>query len=229
MSLFSPVEALCPKCGLRAPKGLVASVNADRRPDLRADILQGRFQALRCAGCETRWRLPPAFTYMHLDANQWILAEPPDSLAQWRDAEARTQEIFVAGYGPGAPSAARELGAELRCRLVFGWPGLREKLLAHDLGLEDISLELLKMSVLRNVPRPPYADQHELRLNGGDAAMLRLAWIDSRTETRVATLAVPRDAYDDIAADIAWDALRTELAAGPFVDMNRLLVPAPPG
>jgi hypothetical protein len=228
MSLFSQVECVCPACGALDPTALVASVNADRRPDLREAILDGSFQTRQCAVCDAAWRLPPAFTYMHLAADQWILAEPPEVLTQWREAEARTLEVFATGYGARAPSAARAIGATLRARLVFGWPALREKLLAVALGLEDISLELLKMAVLRNVQKPPFADGHELRLDGGDATTLRLAWMDSTTEARLATLAVPRDSYDDVAGDIAWDELRAELTAGPFVDMNRLLVPAPP-
>jgi len=227
MSLFSQVECVCPSCGALDATGLVASVNADRRPDLRAAILHGTFQARECAVCDAAWRLPPAFTYMHLAADLWILAEPPEVLAQWREAEARTQEVFATGYGPRAPSAARAIGATLRARLVFGWPALREKLLAVELGLEDVSLELLKMAVLRSVQKPPFADGHELRLDGGDMTTLRLAWMDSATEAKLATLAVPRSAYDDVATDIAWDELRTELTAGPFVDLNRLLVPAP--
>jgi len=228
MSLFNPVEALCPNCGTPLRSALVASVNADRRPDLRRDIISGRFQVHACAICDTVWRLPPTFTYMHLAQNQWILAQPPENLPLWREAEARTLEVFNTGYGPEAPTAAREIGATLRARLVFGWPALREKLLAVDLGLEDVSLELLKMAVLRNVQRPPFADDHELRLDGGDATTLNLAWMNSNTEAIVARLPVPRDIYDDVAGDIAWDALRAELTEGPFVDMNRLLVPATP-
>jgi hypothetical protein len=228
MSLFSPVECVCPQCGALDPTALVASVNADRRPDLRAQIIDGTFQTRECALCGTAWRMPPNFTYMHLERDQWIVAEPPESLAQWIEAEERTLEVFNTGYGPTAPSAAREIGATLHPRLVFGWPALREKLLAIDLGLEDVSLELLKIAVLRDVAAPPFADQSELRLDGGDATTLRLAWMDSASEARLATLAVPRDVYDDVAGDAAWDELRADVTAGPFVDINRLLVPVPP-
>ena len=30
------------------------------------------------------------------------------------------------------------MGADLQARLVFGWPALREKLIAGDAGLDDV-------------------------------------------------------------------------------------------
>ena len=225
MSLFSPVQAVCPNCGRLDETALVASVNADRRPDLRQDILDRKFQVLTCMLCETAYRMPPSFTYMDLEHRQWIVAEPPEVREQWAEAEARTKEVFEAGYGPGAPRAARELGAELKTRVVFGWPALREKLLAIDLGLDDVTLELLKIAILRNVQKSPVADGHELRLDGGDDTTLRFKWINITSEATVAGLSVPREVYDDVAGDKAWDELRKEVSAGPFVDMDRLLIP----
>lgn len=224
MSLFNPVQALCPKCGAADELQLVASIAADRRPDLRKAILDGRFQVRTCTECDTTWRLPPNFTYMHLAAKQWILAEPADGRESWADAEAATKEVFDEGYGPSAPPAAQRLGAELQVRVVFGWPALREKLVAFDLGLDDVSLELLKIAVLRSVPEPPFGVGHELRLDDGNEASLALRWIRTATEECVAQLSVPRDVYDDIAGDEAWSELREEVSQGPFVDMERLMI-----
>ena len=41
MSLFESAKSPCPKCGTPHAFEVVASVNADRRPDLRAAILDG--------------------------------------------------------------------------------------------------------------------------------------------------------------------------------------------
>ena len=45
MSLFNPAAAQCPNCGTAQDVQLVGSINADRRPDLRQQILDRTFQA----------------------------------------------------------------------------------------------------------------------------------------------------------------------------------------
>jgi hypothetical protein len=110
-------------------------------------------------------------------------------------------------------------------RVVFGWPAVREKLLCQELGLEDVTLELLKVAILRDVQQPPFADTTELRLVDGDDVMLRFAWFDAADETELARLAVPRPVYRGVAADgAAWAGLRAAFQGAAFVDLNRLLV-----
>ena len=87
-----------------------------------------------------------------------------------------------------------------------------------------MTLELLKIAILRNVQKSPVADGHELRLDGGDDTTLRFKWINITSEATVAGLSVPREVYDDVAGDKARDELRKEVSAGPFVDMDRLLI-----
>jgi hypothetical protein len=101
---------------------------------------------------------------------------------------------------------------------------LCEKLIAGDLGLDDTTLELLKMSLIANVPAPPAADETELRLTGGDAETLRFAWIVGSSEQRIASLDVPREAYDQIVDDADdWEQVRATLAGHLFIDIKRLL------
>jgi hypothetical protein len=55
-----------------------------------------------------------------------------------------------------------------------------------------------------------------------------LAWIRGAAEELVETLRLPRALYEEIAADRgAWNELRAEVSAGPFVDVNRLLMAEP--
>jgi hypothetical protein len=146
------------------------------------------------------------------------------SLPNWKNVEAEAQDAYDMAFGPDAPDASREIGEGLTPRLVFGWPALREKLIAADLGLDDTTLELLKMSVIGTVTGPPVADETELRLVGGNDAGLRFAWFVSASEQELATLEVPRGAYDDIVDDgDDWDDLRTDLAGHLFVDVKRIL------
>jgi hypothetical protein len=114
--------------------------------------------------------------------------------------------------------------AQVRPRLVFGWPALREKLIAKDLGLDDVTLELLKMAVMRNVNKPPISDETELRLAGGDEKALKLIWYHQVSEQEMAVLDVPRSAYDDVVEDAdAWAPVREKLEGVFLVDLRRFI------
>lgn len=224
MSVFHAAAAVCGKCGTENNAELAASVNADRRADLRAAILDGSFQALNCAKCGAALRLPAHVTYLDIGRGQWFLVESAEMLPHWRETEQEAQIAYDLAFGVDASEEAREIGAELKPRLVFGWPALREKLIACDLGLADTTLELLKMSVIANVGGSPIADQTELRLTEGDAEKLQFAWIASNTEQVLAKLDVPREEYDAIEDDTDdWAALEAELSAHMFVDIQRSL------
>jgi CpXC protein len=225
MSLFDRLNARCPVCGTEQQIQLVGSVNADRRPDLRQQIIDRRFQERACSSCGALFRLPPGFTYADYGRHLWLLAHPYDQLPEWRAREAEAEAAFAALYGADAPAEAHEIGALLQPRIVFGWPAVREKIACEAAGLDDVALELTKMAVLRNVPGSPIADEVELRFDRPEGEVLILHWVMAPTESVVKTLRVPRSVYDGVAADTeAWAPLRAELAGHFFVDLNRLLV-----
>ena len=98
-----------------------------------------------------------------------------------------------------------------------------------DKGLDDVELELLKIALLRGMEDPPLKAANEIRLVDLDAETgeLVLVVLVSKTEDFVEELRVPRDLYDEIAADQeGWRELRQELKAGYFVDMLRLMIAA---
>ena len=225
MSLFNRAAVQCPNCGTEQTVDLVVSINADRRPDLRQQILDRAFQGPTCSACGASFLMPPRFTYLDFARRQWILAHSGEDLPKWSELEAEAAEVFATNYGPGTPPAARQIGREISPRIVFGWPALREKLVLRELGLDDVEFELMKMAVIRNIPGSPLTDETELRLIRGEGDTLVLAWIERATETPGKSLRVPRQVYDEVAADgEAWAPLRAELAGHSFVDGNRLLV-----
>ena len=225
MSIFLPVDARCTKCKTAVKSNLAASVNADRRPDLRQAILERTFQSMVCPKCGTQIRLPAHLTYIDMGRNQWILVEGAEQIAQWREVEAAADSLYSRAFGREAPPLQRSMGKTMVPRLVFGWAALREKLLAQAAGLSDVVLELLKISVLRNVPGPPMSDTTELRLIGTEGAQMKLRWIEGATEKGIADLPLDRALYDDLAGNLApWAELKGDLEAGLFVDMKRILV-----
>jgi CpXC protein len=223
MSIFHPAMAVCKACGTKTAVERSASVNADRRPDLRTAIIDGSFQATDCGKCGTRLRLPPHLTYLDMRRGWWIMAEPAPLIEEWPRVEAEARQTYDATFGDRAPPSGRMLGDGLRSRLVFGWPALREKLICADLELDDLSLELLKMAVMRHVDNAPISDETELRLVGGEKKSLAFAWVVAATEERLAELAVPRDIYDGVAGDTeAWEAVRAKFEGQLLVDLRRL-------
>jgi CpXC protein len=225
MSKFQTIALACPACGEPVDFEAVGSVNADRRPDLRTAILDFSFQRLPCPKCGTSFRLDPEFSYLDVGRGQWIGAFPLAKLGQWRGVEQQARATFARAYGDQAPAAAREIGKNMRPRITFGWAGVREKLVAVEHQLDDVTLELVKMAIVRGRDNSPFGKDTELRLVHVEAAYLGMAWILAVNESIVEPLRVPRSLYDEIVADAAgWDALRKELSSQFFVDMNRLLV-----
>jgi hypothetical protein len=225
--MFRAMMVNCPECGTAVRFKAVMSVNADRRPDLRAAILGDSFQRQPCPSCGKVFRLDPALTYIDVGRGQWIAVFPVAKLGHWKELEEEALATFAHAYGPQAPAAARQRGARLKQRITFGWGGLREKLVAAEHQLDDVTLELAKLAILRNSETSPVSNETDLRLIAVEGEVLVMAWIRAANEAVVEELRVPKEVCDAIAADPAsWQALRDEIAAGPFVDMNRLLVAA---
>jgi hypothetical protein len=225
MSLFNRAAVTCPVCDAVTEGDVVASVNADRRPDLRAAIIDGSFQAVPCVSCGATLRLPPNLTYLDVGSGLWLLGHPIAALADWRDLETLCEDVFAHGFGAAAPKPAQAIGRRLRPRMAFGWPAVREKLLCAALDIDDSTLELLKLEIIRSIPDPPFADDSELRLVGADDAEIALQWSSTITEAPLTGLRLPWAAYEAIAPDDpAWASLRAEFAGRSFVDIARLLV-----
>ena len=72
MSLFRTIEATCPSCQVPGHFDLVHSVNADRRPALREEILKRTFQQSTCPACGEIFRIAPELTYVHQAGGLWL-------------------------------------------------------------------------------------------------------------------------------------------------------------
>jgi hypothetical protein len=224
MSYERSIDVDCPACGESFPFHARFSVLADRHPKLRDGVLDGSLMRQRCPSCDKVLRLEPEMTYLDMGRGQWILVRPAAEVTGWAELEQTAATLFERSFGARAPKVAREMATDLTVRLAFGWPGLREKLMARELGLDDVSLELVKLAVLRGMSDPPLSDTIELRLMAADDEQLTLAWIRADAETGVETVEVPRALYDEVMVSPEWQPLRAALGQGAFVDMNRLLV-----
>lgn len=223
MSLFRPVNLVCPNCKELIVMEAVGSINADRRPDYRDAILADDFQDVTCGSCDHSFRLQPQFNYLDVGRGQWIASLPAARLPEYLAAEDEATDLFDKSYGAQASDAARAIGDELDMRVTFGWPGVREKILIREHELDDVILEMAKLDILRSVTSAPLAPGTELRLVAVLEDDLAFVWLDTASEDAVSNLVVSRDVYDDIAANADdWAATRERLEDGPFVDMQKL-------
>lgn len=223
MSLFKTISLTCPKCGSTFETEAVESVNADRRPDLRDDILAGTFQVFACPSCAAPVRLEPQFNYLEVGSGLWIAAYPGRRMPDYLEVEDSVTAVFDLSYGAGAMPLARQIGEALAMRLTFGWPAIREKLAIAGAGLSDSDVELLKLELLRRLPEAPLAPGVELRLVGAGGTMLDFVWIETETEEIVQEIAVNRALLDEIAGNAeGWAPIRAQLENGPFLDMQKL-------
>lgn len=224
MSVMVSEDVACPSCGENVGFEVCFSVNGGRHAHLRQGILDGTFQRQTCAACGAAFRLDPEFTYFDAGRAQWLLVRPAADSASWQELENTALEIFDTAFGKGTPKPVQALAEAIRPRVVFGWPALREKLVCKDLGLDDVTLELTKLLLLRSMDESPIGDDVELRLVGIKDDMLQLAWVRT-DETLLERVRAPRALYDDVATSAdAWAALHNQLDAGPFVDVDRLWV-----
>jgi hypothetical protein len=223
MSIFRSKTVTCPGCEESLSMEAAESVNADRREDLRSAILDGSFQVETCPKCDKKLRLDPLLNYLDVGRGQWISAQPLESLPEWVENEDEAIAVFSKAYGAEAPASAREIGAGLRPRLVFGWAALREKIVAAENQIDDVALELLKLALIEGLGNVPLAAGNELRLESADSDGLDMNWINAQTEAIVEPMRVPRSMLDEIVKDqAAWASVRESLDSGPFIDMQKL-------
>lgn len=229
MSLLAEATATCPTCTAVTSMEFPASINADRRPDLRAAILDGSMFTLPCRTCGEVLTFEPHLAYLDVGRRQWILAQSTDDRANWEQAERDAVGVYDLAFGASAPAAARAIGSALRPRLVFGWPALIEKLLCHDLGLDDVALEALKFATIANATPPELDPDLDLRLVGEQDGNLMLHWIDPSDGAPTARMQIPQSAYVMVkGGGDAWAKLTGVLAGRMFVDIGRVLrEPAP--
>lgn len=228
MSLFTVEQVTCPNCGTIAEMEIFSSVNGDRRVDLTEAILAGTIQTHTCKKCDTEFRVEPSINYLSVGEGLWMMARPLSAMAHWKDEEEAASTAFEEAYGSGAPDAAKEIGELLTVRLSFGWPAFREKVLIAQHGLRDVSVEMMKLAILRNRPGNPLAPGVELRLVTVRGDQFEMGWLDAITNTPLELFTAQRSLYDEVDGGEAWANLAAKLSAGSFVDTQRLtIVPQP--
>jgi hypothetical protein len=223
MSLFTTTMIDCSDCQAVFDFQAAGSVNADRRPELRDAILDSSFQTVVCPSCGASTRLEPLFNYLDVASALWLAAYPPGAMGNLVAIETEVKALFDESYGTNATPAAQGVGDILNARLTFGWPATREKVLLRQNDLEDVSIEMLKLDLLRRLPEAPLRPGVELRVMDVSQEMLSFVWTVADTEEILQEFEASRQLLQEIEANAeGWAAVRTDLTAGMFVDIQKL-------
>jgi hypothetical protein len=95
----------------------------------------------------------------------------------------------------------------------------------RDHGLDDVTLELAKLVVIRGFGGAPIQPGIEFRLQRIEGDDFFTSWIDAQSGREIDPLQVPRAVYDSVvAAPEAWAPFRAQLSDGPFVDIQKLFI-----
>ena len=228
MSVFTTREFICPDCGAALEFDNFDSINADRRPDLRGDILTGRLSRVHCEACDKDFRPEPNLNYLDYETGIWVMAQPIYDIARWDVEEEKATVLFANAYGKNAPDSAREIGDNLIPRLTFGWAAFREKLVSKAAGLDDLALEKTKLTILANRKGNPVIPGVELRLLNARDRAFRMAWIDATTGENLQQFDIQRALYEDVEESSDWREIDKKLDAGIFVDIQRMFIEPEP-
>ncbi len=94
-------------------------------------------------------------------------------------------------------------------------------------GIDDRTLEVAKLAVMRTSAESPLPGEQELRLVGIGDSELTLAWIGGGDAEPPPVIRVPRQLLADIEAEAgAWQAVRERVAEGDGLDFQREMLVA---
>ena len=224
MSIYTTETYACPNCGTIYEYNHFASINADRRPDLREEIISGTLELITCEPCELDIRPEPSFNYLDYANGLWIMALPLPDIARWDQEEKRAEELFSRAYGAQAPASAPKIGNQLSPRITFGWPALREKLVLKEADLDDLLSEKTKIAVLYNRLGNPVEPGVELRFFNAMETEFRMGWVDGESGKILQAFDIQRALYESTSEGDGWFELDSKIGAGMFVDMQRMFI-----
>lgn len=231
MSVYEDRVLTCPHCGDQAPRSVAVSLDGARAAPQRQAILDGTFQRLTCAACGASFRADGPLIYLDFDAKLWLSVFPTSWETTWWDHEDEPQAVFQRYMIDHCPPLVRSWAPGFTVRAVFGLDRLREKLVAHDAGIDDRVLEAYKLDLLRGMG--PYelgpGARPRLREASTTEAVFHVPRPTPDAPDRGAIVRIARAELEAVAAgrDGAWAATIEAVSAGPYVDLGRIFAPRP--
>jgi hypothetical protein len=192
MAVYHPTTVTC-SCGETMTVNLARSINAGRTPAVRETIMRGEFHQMNCPHCGKRMAVEVPFYYTDLSRHAIYFVQPRSGRNEYRSHSKRLSKAAEVVPSDLASSDPRQL------RVVYGLDELREKLIAQEAGLDDRTVELLKLFVLHEHPFLLKKPRLLVHLAGVDEDSVDLA-VYYQHGTDAFKVSLPRAVADDIAS-----------------------------
>jgi predicted nucleic-acid-binding Zn-ribbon protein len=233
MSVYEERVLTCPHCGHGEPRSVAVSLDGARAAQQWQEIQDDTFQRFTCTACGKVFRADGPLIYIDFDAKLWIGVFPAPWETAWWDHEDVPRGVFDRYMTENCPPLVREWAPGFAVRAVFGLDRLREKLVAHEAGIDDRVLEVYKLELLRGMGLYELSPRARpiLREATATSALFHVPRPDPGEPGNLAKVRVARAEIDRIAAaqDGEWASAIAAVAEGPYVDLGRLFAPRPAG
>lgn len=167
MSTIYSAPVTCSVCGHQQMVEIADSLNANRMPAAREQVLARTLFGVTCE-CGRRITAIHKVLYVDFDRGLWIQVANEEERPGYVALEPAVLGAFAEAFDTDRyPKAIAALAAMVRPRLVFGYEELREKVVAADAGIDDCLLEALKLELLAARP--------DLLVDGVEVIMLASA------------------------------------------------------
>lgn len=131
---------------------IVKSLNASRHLGLREQVLQRQLHRFDCPSCQRRLIVDSDFFWFDFHRKQFIGVFPAGMRSHAEKCESILASTFAFTMKEQAPRMIQEYSRGFLVRTVFGVEELREKIVIHDAGLDDVLVEMVKIELLAAHP-----------------------------------------------------------------------------
>jgi hypothetical protein len=217
MSIQETQIVSCPACGSDLEIEVFHSLNPSRQKEAVELIIEDRLQMTQCK-CGRRVRLEPEFIYMDIENKMCIAAYPAEEIENRYELEVNAKVSFDKAFSKSF------VGEGIKNRITFGWPALKEKVLAQKHAISDVDLELVKLALIKESGQMPDSST-SLRLINVEESHLIFGWNENLAPYQVTSVQpYDRDILDHIKENESeWAPLKQEIDQGLFVDLARLI------
>ena len=209
-------ELACKRCQATITARRASTINMQRHPVARDQILDGTFHRVTCGACGHVAQLDARMLFSDFPRGQFVDVRPAAEVSSWSDQSLASTAVFADGL---AQARGFGLVGDPRVRLVYGLAGLADKLRAWDAGFDDRVIELAKLALVLEVAGGVTPASIYLQ-SAADELVFAM------TTGSVEHHAMPRARYDELVVSATRDpASLDRLFDGPFVSWLRVYAP----
>ena len=224
MSKFVIKEKICPFCGAMETRSIAQSLSVARSPHLKKAILDEEFQLFSCSMCKEKYYVEDPFFYMDFNDKHWIAVYPLCWEPEWRENEHESTRLFdMYLKGEYAPPIAHEMATGFSVRTVFGLLNLADKLRCFDAELNDISIELLKLHLMKCTPELDFDIHHRPLLDKVQEGMLTFKVMDEmKNIEKVTFYDMPVSDYHAILLNHSYEHAAAFIGNSAYISIGKL-------